>query len=71
MSMRCSGWGLAEAGKVYRIDLKGIYHSAGTLFDSYLRGVHDANSNLLAGTTDDDGGFNTAALPVQSSVPAL
>ena len=45
-----------DAGKTYRIDLKGSPTGDGTLRDPYLRGVHDADGNLLAGTTDDDGG---------------
>ena len=54
-----------EAGKSYRIDLEGIWTDEGTIWpfeegilvDPYLRGVHDANGVLLAGTTDDDGGY--------------
>ena len=44
------------AGKTYRIDLEGTETGAGTLRDPYLRGVHDAEGNLLDGTTNDDGG---------------
>ena len=45
-----------EAGKSYRIELEGRSTSAGTLWDPYIRGVHDTNGNLVAGTTDDDKG---------------
>ena len=45
-----------EAGKTYRIDLEGSPSGSGKLRDPYLRGVHDSNGNLIAGTTDDDGG---------------
>ena len=45
-----------EAGKTYRIDLDGSATRAGTLGDPYLRGVHDGDGVLLAGTTNDDGG---------------
>ena len=45
-----------EAGKVYRIDLEGWDTRAGTLRDPYVRGVHDADGNLIDGTTDDNGG---------------
>ena len=45
-----------EAGQTYRIDLKGSQTGAGTLYDPYLRGVHDAEGNLLDGTTNDNGG---------------
>ena len=44
------------AGKTYRIDLEGTETGAGTLRDPYLRGVHDAEGNLLDGTTNDVGG---------------
>ena len=45
-----------EAGATYRIDLKGSPTGSGTLSDPYLYGLHDADGNRLAGTTDDDGG---------------
>ena len=45
-----------EAGKTYRIDLEGSQTGDGTLYDPYLRGVHDDNGVLLDDTTDDDGG---------------
>ena len=45
-----------DAGSTYRIDLEGSPTWNGTLYNPYLRGVHDANGVLLAGTTDDDGG---------------
>ena len=45
-----------EANRTYRIDLEGTSTGAGTLRDPYLRGVHDADGDLIAGTTDDDGG---------------
>ena len=45
-----------EANRTYRIDLEGSHTGAGTLRDPYLRGVHDADGDLIAGTTDDDGG---------------
>ena len=43
-----------EAGKTYRFDLEGRQVGAGTLDDPYLRGIHDANGNLLPGTTNDN-----------------
>ncbi len=46
-----------EAGKAYRIDLKGASSGAGTLGNPYLRGLHDADGNAVAGLTDDDSGF--------------
>ena len=45
---------ILEAGKVYRIDLEGWRTRAGTLRDPYLRGVHDADGNLIDGTTNDN-----------------
>ena len=47
-----------EAGNIYRIDLEGWWglDRGGTLFDTYLRGVHDADGVLLDDTTNDDGG---------------
>ena len=45
-----------EAGRTYRIDLEGSWTGAGTLYNPYLYGVHDAEGVLIAGTTDDNGG---------------
>ena len=45
-----------EAGKAYRFDLKGSLTGDGTLHDPYLRGIYDEDSELIAGTTNDDGG---------------
>ena len=44
------------AGRTYVIDLRGRPTGDGTLTDPYLRGVHDADGNLISGTTNDDGG---------------
>ena len=45
-----------EAGKRYRIDLKGSSTGDGTLGDPYLRGIHRSNGNLISGTTDNNNG---------------
>ena len=45
-----------EAGKTYRFDLEGSPTSAGTLSDTYLRGIYDAAGNLISGTMNNDGG---------------
>ena len=45
-----------EAGKTYRFDLEGSGTDAGTLFDPYLRGIHDAEGDLIAGTTNNNDG---------------
>ena len=47
-----------EAGKTYRFDLEGSRTSGGTLYDPYLRGIHDADGNEIPGTQDDDGGLD-------------
>ena len=44
------------AGRTYTIDLRGRPTDDGTLSDPYLRGIHDAQGNLLSGTTNDDWG---------------
>ena len=43
-------------GKTYRFDLEGSVTSGGTLTDPYLRGIYDADGNLIAGTTNDENG---------------
>ena len=45
-----------EAGKAYRIDLKGSATGDGTLADPYLAGIHDANGARIRGTWNDNGG---------------
>ena len=45
-----------EADKTYRIDLEGSPTGAGTLWNPFLRGIHDSTGTLVAGTTNDDGG---------------
>ena len=45
-----------EAGKTYRLDLKGSWTNDGTLYDPYLRGIHDADGERIANTTDDGSG---------------
>lgn len=47
-----------EEGKTYRIDVKGVESNSGhKLRDPYIRGVHDADGNMIPGTDDDDGGI--------------
>ena len=43
-------------GETYRIDLEGSPTSQGTLADPYLRGIHDADGDLISRTANDDGG---------------
>ena len=45
-----------EAGKTYRIDLKGGSSGSGTLHDPYLKAIYDADGNPVSGMTDDDSG---------------
>ena len=45
-----------KAGMTYQIELEGLHTLAGTLYDPYLHGVHDANGDLIAGTTNNNGG---------------
>ena len=51
------------AGRTYTIDLRGSPTGDGTLSDTYLRGIHDADGALISGTTNDDGGtgYNSRA----------
>ena len=44
------------AGRTYVIDLRGGPTGDGTLSDPYLGGIHDSGGNLIARTTNDDGG---------------
>ena len=44
------------AGQTYRINLQGASSLRGTLANPNLYGIYDANSELLAGTTNDNGG---------------
>jgi hypothetical protein len=45
-----------QAGRTYQFDLEGDRTDAGTLYNPYLRGLHDSDGVLLAGTTDDNSG---------------
>ena len=48
-----SNW---RRGSTYIIDFRGSDTDDGTLRDPYLRGIHDANGNLIPGTSNDNGG---------------
>ena len=50
-----------EAGRTYLIDLEGSPTGAGTLWDPYLRGIHDADGDLIPGTTDNHYGAGRTA----------
>ena len=45
-----------DAGKTYRIDLKGSRTGDGTLSDPFLRGVYDEDGVRIAGTGNNNGG---------------
>ena len=45
-----------EAGTLYRFDLEGSSSGGGTLYDPYLRGIYDEDSDRIDGTTNDGGG---------------
>ena len=45
-----------EAGQRYRFDLEGAQTDAGTLSDPYLRGIHNADGELIGRTTDNNRG---------------
>ena len=46
---------------VYRIDLKGRSSNDGTQSDPYLRGIYDAEGDLLPGTLNNNHGTGTNA----------
>ena len=45
-----------DAGKTYRIELKGSRTGDGTLTDPFLRGIHDENGVRIARTGNNNGG---------------
>ena len=45
------------AGKMYRVDVEKDTSALRPLFDPYLRGIHDAQGNLIEGTEDNDGAY--------------
>ena len=47
-----------SANATYQINLEGLPTYAGTLSDTYFRGIYDANGNMISGTDDDDNGFS-------------
>lgn len=48
------------AGTTYIIDLEGSPTNAGTLSDTYLRGIYNSSGSLISGTTNDDGDTSTS-----------
>ena len=46
-----------EAGITYRFDLEGAATGGGNLQDPYLRGIYDAEGDLIEGTTDNNSGL--------------
>lgn len=45
-----------QAGHHYRVDLEGTSTGGGSLADTRINGIHDANGQLVPQTTSDDGG---------------
>ena len=43
-----------EAGKTYQVEMKGSRTDDGTMVDTNLRGIHDANGNFIPGTANDN-----------------
>ena len=50
-----------EAGRTYRFDMKGSATDAGTMYSPFLRGIHDSNGNLIAGTVEDSSDFTRSS----------
>jgi serralysin len=50
-----------EAGRTYRFDMNGSEADAGTLYSPFLRGIHDSNGNLIAGTVEDSSDFTRSS----------
>jgi len=47
------------AGRIYDISLEGAPTNAGTLSDTYIRGVYRSNGDLIENTSNDDSGADT------------
>ena len=50
-----------DAGKTYRIDIRGSWTNHGTLRDTRIAGIYDSNGNLIDGTADENSGVDTEA----------
>ena len=50
-----------DAGKTYRVHIKGSWTEHGTLRDTRIAGIYDSNGNLIEGTVDDDSGIDKEA----------
>ena len=50
-----------DAGKTYRVHIKGSWTDHGTLRDTRIAGIYDSNGNLIAGTVDDNSGIDKEA----------
>ena len=57
-----------DAGTRYQVDLKGEATSNGSLYDSYLWGIHDANGTHIPGTDDFDSGEEWSSVHANSLV---
>ncbi len=50
-----------DAGKTYRVHIKGSWTDHGTLRDTRIAGIYDSNGNLIQGTVDDNSGIDKEA----------
>ena len=50
-----------DAGKTYRVHIKGSWTDHGTLRDTRIAGIYDSNGNLIEGTVDDNSGIDKEA----------
>ena len=50
-----------DAGKTYRVHIKGSWTDHGTLRDTRIAGIYDSNGNLIDGTVDDNSGIDKEA----------
>ena len=50
-----------DAGKTYRLHIKGSWTDHGTLRDTRIAGIYDSNGNLIQGTVDDNSGIDKEA----------
>ena len=50
-----------DAGKTYRVHIKGSWTNHGTLRDTRIAGIYDSNGNLIASTVDDNSGIDKEA----------
>ena len=50
-----------DAGKTYRVDIRGSWTNHGSLRDTRIAGIYDSNGDLIKGTEDDNSGVDKEA----------